>query len=187
MAAPMTVPCGTAGGRRSKLAVDAIFRTIGDVIGGFLGDPVVGLVIRIVAAYGIFVWLAAALWVFVDTRLRTASPSLPYASAAAVILASPVLFPFAILVHRIIRPSATVADRRLAGLRDAALAAELDLPHCPECRALVDPDWLLCPSCRRLLGHRCDSCGRTAGLDWDVCAWCGETLVADEQRILARG
>jgi hypothetical protein len=164
--------------------VDAIFKSIGDAVGGFLGDPTVGLAARIAAAYIVAVWLAAALWVFMDMRRRSPNPVLPYASAAVVVVASPILFPFAILVHRIIRPAATVADRRLAGLRDAALGAELDQPHCPECRALVDPDWLLCPGCRRALAHRCDRCGRTAGLDWDVCAWCGEALATDEPRML---
>lgn len=166
--------------------MDAIFDSIGDAIGGFLGHPVVGLVLRIAAAYAVFVWLAAALWVFVDMRRRSANPVLAYASAAVVVLASPVLFPFAIFVHRVIRPPATVADRRMADLRDAVLAAELDRPHCPDCRALVEVDWLLCPSCRRSLTHRCDRCGRTAGLDWDVCAWCGGSLAGDEPRSLAQ-
>jgi hypothetical protein len=166
--------------------VDAIFKTIGDAIGGVMGDPAVGVIVRIIGAYIVVVWLAAALWVFVDMRRRTANLVLPYASAAVIVLASPILFPFAILVHRVIRPPATVADRRLAGLRDAALAAELDLPHCPDCRALVDPVWLLCAGCRRQLGHRCEGCGRTAGLDWDVCAWCGASLAADEPRSLAQ-
>jgi hypothetical protein len=165
--------------------MDAIFKTIGDAIGGVLGNPGVALTIRIAAAYVIVVWLAGALWVFVDMRRRSTNPVLRYASAATVVLASPILFPFAILVHRVIRPSATVADRRLSELRDAALAADVDLPHCPECRSLVDPDWLLCPSCRQPLGHRCEGCGRTAGLDWDVCAWCGETLAREERRSLA--
>lgn len=159
--------------------MDAIFDSIGDAIGGFLGDPGVSLFLRIAAAYVVFVWLATALWVFVDMRRRSANPILAYASAAVVVLASPVLFPFAVLVHRVIRPSATVADRRMADLRDAVLAAEVDVPDCPDCRALVEPDWLLCPNCRQQLAHRCDRCGRTAGLDWDVCAWCGASLAGD--------
>lgn len=166
--------------------MDAIFDTIGDAIGGFLGDPAVSLFLRIVAAYAVFVWLASALWVFVDMRRRTENPVLAYASATVVVLASPVLFPFAVLVHKVIRPSATVADRRMADLRDAVLAAEVDLPHCPNCRTIVEPDWLLCPTCRQQLAHRCDRCGRTAGLDWDVCAWCGASLAGDEPWSLAR-
>jgi hypothetical protein len=156
--------------------VDAILKPIGEAIGALLADPTVGLILRIAAAYWIVVWLASALWAFVDLRRRTASPVLPYVSAAAVVLASPVLFPFAVLVHRIVRPSASVADRRLAGLRDAALAGELDQERCPSCGAIVDDEWLLCPACRRPLGHRCDACGRTAGIGWDVCAWCGSAL-----------
>ncbi len=165
--------------------MDAIFKAIGDAVDAFLADPTVGLAARIAAAYLIFLWLAGALWVFVDMRRRSVNPVIPYASAAVMILASPVLFPFAVLVHRVIRPSATVADRRLGELRDAALEAEVDRPHCPECRALIDPDWLLCPACRQPLGHRCDRCGLTAGLDWDVCAWCGARLAGDEPRSLA--
>ena len=166
--------------------MDAIFDSIGDAIGGFLGDPAVALVLRIAAAYTVFVWLATALWVFVDMRRRTSNPVLAYASATVVVLASPLLFPFAVLVHRVIRPSATVADRRMADLRDAVLAAEVDQPHCPDCRALLEPDWLLCPNCRQQLAHRCERCGRTAGLDWDVCAWCGASLAGGEPWSLAR-
>jgi RNA polymerase subunit RPABC4/transcription elongation factor Spt4 len=166
--------------------VDAIFKSIGDAIGGFASNPAVGLIVRIGAAYVVAVWLAAALWVFVDMRRRTANPMLPYAAAAAVVIASPVLFPFAVFVHRVVRPSSTVADRRLAGLRDAALGAELEQPRCPTCRIVVDEDWLICPACRRSLGHRCEHCERTVGLDWDLCAWCGSTLAGDEPRSLAR-
>ena len=166
--------------------MDAILKSIGDAIGGVVSSPTVGLIVRIAAAYAIAVWLAAALWVFVDMRRRTANPMLPYAAAAVVVIASPVLFPFAVFVHRVIRPPSTVADRRLAQLRDAALGAELDLPRCPTCRVAVDEDWLICPACRRSLGHRCEHCQRTVGLDWDVCAWCGLSLAGTEPRSLVR-
>jgi len=166
--------------REIERAVDAIFKAIGDAIGSVVTNPTVGVAVRVVAAYVVAVWLATALWAFVDMRRRTANPLMAYASAAAVVLASPVLFPFVVLVHRVVRPAATVADRRLAELRDAALTQELDQPLCPTCRAGIEEDWLLCPNCRRQLGHRCDHCGRTAGLDWDVCAWCGSTLGGDE-------
>ncbi|HXI81805.1 MAG TPA: zinc ribbon domain-containing protein [Verrucomicrobiae bacterium] len=158
--------------------MDAILKPIGEAIGALLADPTVGLILRVAAAYWVVVWLASALWAFVDLRRRTANLLLPYVSAAVIVLASPVLFPFAILVHRIVRPAATVADRRLAALRDAALAGELDLARCAGCGTVADPDWILCPECRRPLGHRCDHCGRTAGIDWDICAWCGSTLGA---------
>jgi double zinc ribbon protein len=161
-----------------RTAVDAILQPFGEAIGALLADPSVGLILRVAAAYWVAVWLASALWAFVDLRRRTANPVLPYVSAAAVVLLSPVLFPFAVLIHRIVRPAGTVAERRLAGLRDAALAGELVLVRCSGCGTVADLDWILCPACRRPLGHHCDQCGRTAGIDWDVCAWCGSTLGA---------
>jgi RNA polymerase subunit RPABC4/transcription elongation factor Spt4 len=171
---------------RSNDPMDPIFKAIGDAIDGVVSNPIVGIAVQIAAAYVVVVWLAAALWVFVDVRRRTVNLILPYAAAAAIVLASPLLFPFAVFVHRVIRPASTVADRRMSELRDAALGAELDLPRCPGCRIVVDEDWLICPSCRQALGHRCEHCGRTGALDWDVCAWCGSPLSGEEPRSIAR-
>jgi hypothetical protein len=166
--------------------MDTIFKAIGDAVGGVVSNPTVGVLLRIAAAYLVILWLAAALWVFVDMRRRTGSPILSYAAAAVVVLASPVLFAFAVFVHRVIRPSSTVADRRMAELRDAALGAEVDVARCPGCRMVVDEDWLVCPNCRQSLGHRCEQCGRAGGLDWDACAWCGSPLGGGESGGLAR-
>jgi len=166
--------------------VDAILKPIGEAIGALFADPTVGLILRVAAAYWVVVWLATALWAFVDLRRRTANSILPYASAAAVVLASPVLFPLAVLVHRIVRPAATVADRRLADLRDAALAMEVDFVRCPGCGLAAEADWLVCPDCRRTLSHRCDHCGRSAGIDWDVCAWCESPLTANQLTSVVR-
>jgi len=167
--------------------MDTIFKAIGDAVGGVVSNPTVGVLLRIGAAYLVVLWLAAALWVFVDMRRRTGNPILAYAAAVVVVLASPVLFAFAVFVHRVIRPSSTVADRHMAELRDAALGAEMDVARCPGCRVVVDTDWLVCPNCRQSLGHRCEHCGRAGGLDWDVCAWCGSALGGQDPRGLARG
>jgi hypothetical protein len=166
--------------------MDPIFKAIGDAIDSVVSNPIVGLAVRIAAAYAVVVWVAAALWVFVDMRRRTGSAILPYAAAAAILLSSPVLFPFAVFVYRVIRPASTVADRRMAELRDAALGAEVDVPRCPGCRTPIDDDWLICPRCRQSLGHRCEHCGRAGGLDWGICAWCGSPLAAEEPRSIAR-
>ena len=162
--------------------MDGIGAAIGDAVGGalagFFGDPVTSLVIRLIGAYIVLVWLAVALWAFIDMRRRTNNPAAAYAAAALIILASPVLFLPALIVHRIIRPADFTSERRVAHLREAALEAETLSPRCPECRRLVEDDWLLCPGCRRPLGHHCHACGGTVGLDWPVCAWCGEELEA---------
>jgi hypothetical protein len=162
--------------------MDGIGAGIGDAIGealaGFFGDPVTGLFVHLVGAYVVLVWLAAALWAFVDMRRRTNNPVAAYASAALIILASPVLFLPALLVHKVLRPAEFTSERRVAELREAALEAETVTLRCPDCGRPVDEDWLLCPDCRRPLGHQCHACGGTVGLDWHLCAWCGEELEA---------
>ncbi len=142
-----------------------------------LANPTIQLAATIAIAFLILVWLATAVWVFVDARRRTRHALVPYLSAAAVVVASPILFPLAVLVHAIVRPSTTVADRRLARLREVALRVEAERATCPSCAAPVDTDWLVCPVCRTSLRHRCDECGHVVGLDWDACAWCGSTFL----------
>jgi hypothetical protein len=156
--------------------MDQIGQTIADSVAGLLGDPIVGLAIKLAAAYLVIVWLAVALWSFLDMRRRTRNLVAAYASASMVILASPVLFPFAVIVHRIIRPEGFSSDQRLSELRQRALEVETVAPRCPDCNTVVAEDWLVCPACRRSLGHRCRECGRTAALDWAVCAWCAVDL-----------
>lgn len=169
--------------------MDAIDAGIGDAIGealaGFFGDPVTSFLLQLVGAYIVLVWLAAALWAFVDMRRRTNNPVAAYVSAGLVILASPVLFLPALLVHRILRPAEFTTERRVADLHEAALEAETAIPRCPDCKRPVEEDWLLCPGCRRTLGHHCHACGGTVGLDWPVCAWCGEELEAKRPRGIA--
>jgi hypothetical protein len=141
--------------------MDQVGNAMAEAVGTLLDNPIAAAAIRLAVAYVVLVWLAVALWSFVDMRRRTRNLVAAYASAAMVILASPVLFPFAVIVHRIVRP---------------ALEAETVAPRCPDCGVIVDDEWLVCPSCRRALGHHCQVCGRPAALDWDVCAWCGAEL-----------
>jgi hypothetical protein len=156
--------------------MDGIGDAIGEAIAGVFAHPIVGLGLRLIAAYIVLVWLAAALWAFVDMRRRTTNLLAAYASAAMIIVASPLLFPLAVIVHRIVRPDGLISERRLTELREMALEAEASGPRCPDCNRSVDEEWLICPTCRRTLGHRCQRCGRTAGIDWPACAWCGQEL-----------
>jgi hypothetical protein len=156
--------------------MSAIGTAIGDALDAFLANPAVGLAAHLVEAYVILVWLAVALWAFVDMRRRTTHLPAAYGAAGLVILASPVLFPLAVVILRIVRPAVFVAEQRLAQVRESVLAADLIAPRCPDCHRTVDPEWILCPSCRQLLAHMCGQCGRTVDLDWSICAWCGEEL-----------
>jgi hypothetical protein len=156
--------------------MSGIGTAIGDAVGAFFSDPTVGLGMRLIVAYIILVWLAVALWAFVDMRRRSAHLPAAYAAAALVILASPLLFPLAVVILRIVRPATFVAEHRLALARESVLETEFAAERCPECHRLVDSEWILCPGCRQSLAHVFGRCGRTAELDWPVCAWCGEDL-----------
>ena len=156
--------------------MSAIGTAIGDAVDAFLANPAVGLAAHLVEAYVILVWLAVALWAFVDMRRRTTHLPAAYGAAALVILASPVLFPLAVVILRIVRPAAFAAEQRLALVRESVLQADLIAPRCPDCHRPIEPEWILCPSCRQLLAHMCGHCGLTVDLDWSICAWCGEEL-----------
>src|SRR3954453_19662414 len=103
---------------------------IGAAVGNVVADPTGGLLLRLAAAYWILIWLAAALWAFVDARRRTTSLVAAYASASLVIVATPLLFPAAVLVHIVLRPAEFAADRRLDDLRHAAFAEDVPT-RCP--------------------------------------------------------
>ena len=155
--------------------MDAFGDTIGQAIDAIVGNPVAMLVLRLIGAYVVLIWLASALWAFLDMRRRSGSLVASYGSAVLVILATPVLFPAAILIHVVLRPDALAADRRVDRLRHAAFALDAD-PSCPSCGRTVSEDWLVCPGCRRQLSHRCRACGGTVSLEWSVCAWCAAEL-----------
>jgi hypothetical protein len=159
--------------------VESFGDAIGQAISEIVGDPVANLIIRLIGAYIVLIWLASGLWAFFDMRRRSGSLVAAYGSAALVILATPVLFPAAILVHVVIRPDELAADRRLDQLRHAVFALEAE-PRCETCSRAVQEDWLVCPGCRRQLSHRCQACGGTVRLGWSVCAWCAAEL--DEAR-----
>ena len=159
--------------------MDSLGGAIGDALAAFVGDPVVGLILRLAAGYVVLIWLAAALWAFVDSRRRSTNPVAAYASAALVILATPLLFPFALLVHVVLRPDELASDRRLDELRHVAFEVDPE-PRCEGCGRRIEEDWLVCPTCRRQLAHRCQACDGTVGLDWSVCGWCGADLDGGE-------
>jgi len=151
-----------------------LFDEFGQVIGGFADHPAVRFTILAAGAYVVLVWLATAFWTFQDLRRRHPDPALPYLAAGGVVVASPLLFPLALVVYRIVRPAETLAERRELDLNDRLDLLEAELrTTCPACGRLTQDDWLACPGCRTRLAHRCAACGRTMGLDWALCGWCG--------------
>jgi RNA polymerase subunit RPABC4/transcription elongation factor Spt4 len=147
---------------------------IGDAIGSFFALPIVQLGLKAIGVYIVIVWLAAAFWAFRDMQLRTANPILPYVAAAFIVGFTPVLFVFAVLVYKIIRPQERLGEAYERGLAEEALIAEIDaIEHCATCGRKVHDEWILCPTCRTRLKRVCPNCNRLVGFEWSLCAWCG--------------
>jgi RNA polymerase subunit RPABC4/transcription elongation factor Spt4 len=155
--------------------MDQILQTITDTIGGFFGNPIVQLAIQAAAIYIVILWLAAAYWAFRDMQLRSENPVLPYLAAALIVLFTPVLFLFGVIVYRIVRPHEKIGEVYERNLAEEALLAEVEtIKTCPSCARRVNDEWIICPTCRTRLNRVCANCGRLVGLDWSLCAWCGK-------------
>jgi hypothetical protein len=155
--------------------VDQVLGTIGSALGGFFDAPVIQFGLRAIAAYIVVIWIATAYWAFRDMQTRSDNPILPYVAASLIILFTPVLFLFAALIYKLIRPHEKVAEATERSLAEEALLNEVDaVPHCPTCARRVADQWLICPTCRTRLNRVCPNCNRLVGLDWSLCAWCGK-------------
>jgi RNA polymerase subunit RPABC4/transcription elongation factor Spt4 len=154
--------------------MDQIVQQVTDAIGGFFDSPIIQLGIQLFAVYWVILWLAAAYWAFRDMQLRSDNPVLPYLSAALIVLFTPLLFPFGVIVYRIVRPQEKIGEVYERNLAEEALLAEVEsLKTCPSCSRRINDEWIICPSCRTRLNRVCANCGRLVGLDWSLCAWCG--------------
>jgi hypothetical protein len=150
--------------------LEPIFKAIGD----FFGNPVFQLATQAAALYVVILWLAASYWAFRDMQQRSDNPVLPYLASAFIIVFTPVLFVFAVLVYRLIRPHEKIGETYERNLAEQALLNEIEaIPHCPTCDGRIHEDWLICPNCRTRLKRVCPNCDRLVGVEWSLCAWCG--------------
>ncbi len=150
------------------------FQPLFDAIGDILASPIVQLGFQATAIYVVIVWLAAAYWAFRDMQLRTENPILPYLAASFIVLFTPIFFPLAVFVYRVVRPQEKIDEVYERNLAEEALLNEVEaVPHCPTCQRRVHPEWIICPTCRTRLNRVCPNCSRLVGLDWSICAWCG--------------
>jgi len=151
-----------------------ILDTIGDTIGGFFDNPIVEFSIQALAVYIVILWLASAYWAFRDMQQRSDNPVMPYLAAALIVLFTPILFVFGVIVYRIVRPHEKIGEVYERNLAEEALLAEVEtIRTCPSCSRRVHDEWIICPTCRTRLNRVCANCGRLVGLDWSLCAWCG--------------
>ena len=103
-------------------------------------------------------------------------PGLPYLAAALIILFTPVLFLFGIIVYRIVRPREDRRGQRAQPRGGGPPRRGRVDQSCPACHRRINEEWIICPTCRTQLNRVCANCGRLVGLDWALCAWCGQRL-----------
>src|SRR5437667_152794 len=124
--------------------MDQIFGEIGKALAGFFGSPVVQFAIQAIAVYLIILWLAGAYWAFRDMQQRTENPILPYVAASFIIVFTPIFFPLAIFVYKIIRPHEKIGEVYERNLAEEALLAEAEaIKSCPTCARRVHEEWII--------------------------------------------
>jgi RNA polymerase subunit RPABC4/transcription elongation factor Spt4 len=87
-----------------------------------------------------------------------------------------VVFPYVgTLIYLIVRPHEYLDDSRERELETAVLERELrnSVLLCPNCRNLVEKDYLICPSCQWELKKSCVNCDRPLNMEWETCPYCG--------------
>ena len=162
-------------------AFDELLQTLLDEVGNFFATPAVQLAIQAIALYMVLLWAATAYWAYRDLQQRTTNPVAPYLAAALIILFTPLLFVFGVVIYRIVRPAETVAEAGERQLAEEALMVEIEAqPHCANCSRPVHEDWIICPTCRNRLRRVCPNCNRLVELDWSLCAWCGKDFERPE-------
>ncbi len=166
--------------------MDQILQTIGKAFGDVVNNPYVQLAAEAIAVYFVVLWLAAAYWAFRDMQLRAENPLVPYLAASFIIVSTPLLFPAAVFVYRIVRPQEKVGEVYERTLAEEALLAEVEaVKTCPTCARRVHDEWIICPTCRTRLNRVCPNCSRLVGLDWSLCAWCGKDF--ERREVAAAG
>lgn len=137
-------------------------------ISDFLGSPLIRITGQLLLLLAIVLWLALVYWTYTDARRR--------GTVAVLWGVVAVLFPFVgTLVYLIVRPPEYELDARERELELAVLERELRSRTllCPNCRSLVEREYLICPECNWELKKPCIECERPMEMKWETCPYCG--------------
>ena len=67
-------------------------------------------------------------------------------------------------------------------LEDVERELREQVNQCPNCRSVVEKDFLICPECGWELKRSCDNCQRPLSLHWNVCPYCESEQEAARQK-----
>lgn len=138
------------------------------LISDFLSSPFIRISGQLLLLLVVVLWVSLVYWTYTDARRR--------GTAAILWGIVAVIFPFlGTLVYLIVRPPEYELDARERELELAVLERELRsrVLLCPNCRALVEKDFLVCPACNWGLKKPCIECEKALDLNWSTCPYCG--------------
>lgn len=138
------------------------------IITDFLNSPILRIAGQLLGLLIVIFWIALVYWTYTDASRRGAVAILWGIVA--------VVFPFiGTLIYLIVRPPEYELDARERELELAVLERELRsrVLLCPNCRALVEKDYLICPECEWELKKPCINCEKPLDMNWETCPFCG--------------
>ena len=138
------------------------------IITDFLNSPILRIAGQLLVLLTVILWVALVYWTYTDARRRGAVAILWGIVA--------VVFPFiGTLIYLIVRPPEYALDARERELELAVLERELRsrVLLCPNCRAMVEKDYLICPECDWELKKPCINCEKPLDMKWETCPYCG--------------
>jgi hypothetical protein len=126
---------------------------------------------------GTALWLAAAWWAYADLCRRVDSELVCLLGPAWILLSTPVLLPLALGTYLLVRPQATLAERRARVLFQGLAPTFVEQAACQSCGTRADPDWRRCPTCAAWRLEPCPACERWSGVELAVCPFCATERV----------
>ena len=138
------------------------------IISDFLDSPILRISGQLIVLLFVVLWIALVYWTYTDAGRRGAT-SLLWGIVA-------VIFPYVgTLIYLIIRPPEYLDESRERELETAVLERELrnNTLLCPNCRNLVEKEFLICPTCAWELKKPCINCDRPLNQEWGLCPYCG--------------
>ena len=131
--------------------------------------------VRILALFGIALWLALVAWTFKDARRRVDDPVI----VGVCVAAATIFGPIAVLIYLILRPPEYLDDVRERELEIRAMERRLGADRaCPFCRNPAEPSFLSCPHCGTKLKEACRRCKSPLDPSWRLCPYCETEVVS---------
>jgi hypothetical protein len=147
-----------------------------ETIDQILSSPLVTTTLLGLGIVLVGVWIAATWWAYQDATRRSEAELPRWLASAWILLSTPLMLPFSLLVYTLLRPQEAAADRRTRQLVAHLQGTDHLDPRCPGCAETIDAAWARCPSCALWLARPCDRCERLAPVDAGLCPWCAWEL-----------